>query len=109
MMQATGSFFPLIRTRLDRKGKNGFNVFSFVKRIIELGLMVKVSAILLAAGESKRMGVSKLALLWGAETVLEHCLHVLLRSRVMEVVVVLSDRTRDLKDLLRGPRVKLAM
>jgi molybdenum cofactor cytidylyltransferase len=71
--------------------------------------MVKVSAILLAAGESKRMGASKLALSWGKETVLEHGLHVLLQSRVMEVVIVLSDRTRDLKGLLRGPRVKLVM
>ena len=71
--------------------------------------MAKISALLLAAGESKRMGASKLALPWGKETVLEHCLHVLLHSRVMEVVVVLSDRTRDLKNLLRGPRVKLVM
>ena len=71
--------------------------------------MVKVSAILLAAGESRRMGTSKLALPWGRETVLQHGLHVLLQSRVMEVVVVLSNRTRDLKSLLRGPRVKLVM
>jgi molybdenum cofactor cytidylyltransferase len=71
--------------------------------------MTKISALLLAAGESKRMGASKLALPWGRETVLEHCLHVLLQSRVMEVVVVLSDRTRDLENLLRGPRVKLVM
>jgi molybdenum cofactor cytidylyltransferase len=71
--------------------------------------MVKVSAILLAAGESRRMGTSKLALPWGRETVLQHGLHVLLQSGVMEVVVVLSSRTRDLKGLLRGPRVKLVM
>lgn len=71
--------------------------------------MVKISAILLAAGESKRMGRSKLALPWGKETVLKHGLRVLLQSRVMEAIVVLSDRTRDLKGLLRGPRVKLVM
>jgi molybdenum cofactor cytidylyltransferase len=41
--------------------------------------------------------------------VLEHGLRVLLESRVMEVIVVLSDRTRDLKGLLRGSRVKLVM
>ena len=38
--------------------------------------MVKVSAILLGAGESKRMGANKLSLPWGEKTVLEHCLEV---------------------------------
>jgi molybdenum cofactor cytidylyltransferase len=71
--------------------------------------MGKVSAILLGAGESKRMGASKLALPWGKETVLEHALHILLQSKVMEVIVVLSDRTKDLESLLRGPRIKLVM
>ncbi len=71
--------------------------------------MGNVSAILLAAGESKRMGASKLALPWGKGSVLEHALHVLLKSKVMEIIVVLSDRTKDLEGFLRGPRVKLVM
>jgi len=71
--------------------------------------MKKISAILLAAGESKRMGVNKLALPWGRKTVLEHCVDVLLRSKIMEVVVVLSDRTKALGDRLREPKVKLVM
>jgi len=71
--------------------------------------MKRISAILLAAGESKRMGVNKLALPWGRKTVLEHCVDVLLRSKIMEVVVVLSDRTKALGDRLREPKVKLVM
>jgi molybdenum cofactor cytidylyltransferase len=71
--------------------------------------MKKISAILLAAGESKRMGVNKLALPWGRKTVLEHCVDVLLRAKIMEVVVVLSDRSKALGDRLRGPKVKLVM
>ena len=55
------------------------------------------------------MGVNKLALPWGRKTVLEHCVDVLLRSKIMEVVVVLSDRTKALGDRLRGPKVKLVM
>ena len=71
--------------------------------------MKKISAILLAAGGSKRMGVNKLALPWGRKTVLEHCVNVLLRSKIREVVVVLSDRTKVLAERLRGPKVKLVM
>ncbi len=69
--------------------------------------MVKVSAILLGAGESKRMGVNKLSLLWGRTTVFEHCLNTLLRSDVHEVIVVLGRKTADLRDSLQktGARV----
>ena len=71
--------------------------------------MRKISAILLAAGESKRMGVNKLALPWGRKTVLERCVDVLVRSNIKEVVVVLSDRTKALGNRLRGPKVRLVM
>ena len=71
--------------------------------------MVRIGAILLAAGESRRMGVNKLALPWGSKTVLERCVEVLVRSNIKEVVVVLSDRTKALGSRLRGPKVKLVM
>jgi len=71
--------------------------------------MIKVSAILLGAGESKRMGVNKLSLPWGKKTVLEHCLNTLLRSSVKEVVLVLSDRTKWMEGPFRGRRVKVIM
>jgi molybdenum cofactor cytidylyltransferase len=48
-----------------------------------------VSAVLLGAGESKRMGRNKLSLPWGRKTVFEHSLGTLLQSHVREVVVVL--------------------
>jgi molybdenum cofactor cytidylyltransferase len=68
--------------------------------------MLKVSAILLGAGESKRMGVDKLSLPWGKETVLDHCLETLLKSEVKEVIVVLSPRDKMLKGLSQRRKVK---
>jgi molybdenum cofactor cytidylyltransferase len=69
--------------------------------------MTRISAILLAAGESKRMGTNKLSLPWGRKTVLEHCLRVLLSSQVGEGWVVLNKQTWELGQRLRGPRVTL--
>jgi len=70
--------------------------------------MVRVSAILLGAGESKRMGVNKLSLPWGKKTVFEHCLDTLLRSNVKEVIVVLNHRNKRMIQF-RGKRVKVIM
>jgi molybdenum cofactor cytidylyltransferase len=56
-----------------------------------------ISAILLGAGESKRMGVNKLSLPWGKKTVFEHCFNTLLRSKIKEVIVVLSDRSKEIR------------
>ena len=69
--------------------------------------MVKVSAILLGAGQSKRMGANKLSLPWGRETVLEHCLNTLLKSMVEEVVLVLSDQTKRMEGRFRGRGIKV--
>jgi len=68
--------------------------------------MLKISAILLGAGESKRMGVDKLSLPWGKETVFDHCLETLLKSEVKEVIVVLGPKDKRLKGLSRGRKVK---
>jgi molybdenum cofactor cytidylyltransferase len=65
-----------------------------------------ISAILLGAGQSKRMGVDKLSLPWGKKTVLEHCFEALLGSDVQELVVVLGIRNGGLKNLLQGQKVK---
>ncbi len=64
--------------------------------------MVRISAILLGAGESKRMKLNKLSLPWGSETVFEHCFKTLLRSRVNEVIVVLNPETEGMKRLFKG-------
>ncbi len=68
--------------------------------------MLKISAILLGAGESKRMGGDKLSLPWGRQTVLEHCLKALLNSEATEVVVVLRPRDKMFKGLSRNRNVK---
>jgi molybdenum cofactor cytidylyltransferase len=56
-----------------------------------------ISAILLGAGESKRMKVNKLFLPWGRETIFEHCFNTLLRSRVKEIIVVLNPQNEGMK------------
>ena len=56
-----------------------------------------ISAILLGAGESKRMKVNKLSLPWGRETVFEHCFNTLLRSLVQEIIVVLNPQNEGMK------------
>lgn len=66
-----------------------------------------ISAILLGAGQSKRMGVDKLSLPWGRKTVLEHCFETLLRSEVQELVIVLGVRNKGAKNLFRGRKVKV--
>jgi molybdenum cofactor cytidylyltransferase len=49
-----------------------------------------ISAIVLAAGEARRMGETKQLLPWRGKTVLEHVLDTLLSSSVDEVVLVLG-------------------
>ena len=68
-----------------------------------------ISAVLLGAGESKRMGVNKLLLPWGRKTVLEHCFETLLRSKVQEVVIVLSYPNKEIKNLFQGAKVKIVV
>ena len=62
---------------------------------------MRISAVLLGAGESRRMGRDKLILPWGKRTVFEHCLDILLLSRVREVIVVLGRRKKALEPLVR--------
>jgi molybdenum cofactor cytidylyltransferase len=71
--------------------------------------MSKISAILLGAGESKRMGVDKLSLPWGKKTVFEHCLENLLKSKVKEVIVVLGPKDQRLKGLSQSRKVKVVV
>jgi molybdenum cofactor cytidylyltransferase len=66
-----------------------------------------VSAILLGAGESKRMGENKLLLPWGKTTVFQHCLEAHLRSKAKEVIVVLSARTKRAVGEVKGNKVKV--
>jgi len=68
-----------------------------------------ISAILLGAGESRRMGVDKLSLPWRRRTVLEHCFETLLKSEVQEIVVVLGPRNKRVKDQFQGGKTKVVV
>jgi molybdenum cofactor cytidylyltransferase len=70
---------------------------------------MKISAILLGAGESKRMGCDKLSLPWGRRTILDHCLQTLLRSKVKEVIVVVNERTERIIRHRSEKKVKVVM
>ena len=65
-------------------------------------------ALLLAAGESTRMGELKALLPWEGRTLLEYQAAQLLQSPVREIVVVLGHRARELRSFLarRQPRLR---
>jgi molybdenum cofactor cytidylyltransferase len=56
-----------------------------------------ISAILLAAGESRRMGRFKQLLQLGDKTFVEHCVETLLASRVDEIIVVTGHRESEVR------------
>jgi len=68
-----------------------------------------VSAILLAAGESKRLRMPKLLLPFGKSTVLEQTIDNLLNSMVDEVIVVLGYRAEEMMKKLANRPVKIAI
>ena len=68
-----------------------------------------ISAIFLAAGESKRMGKPKLLLPFGRSTILEQAIDNLLNSRVDEIIVVVGDRAQKMIDKIASRPVKIAI
>ncbi|MEJ2553960.1 MAG: nucleotidyltransferase family protein [Gammaproteobacteria bacterium] len=65
--------------------------------------MSTVSAILLAAGESRRMGITnKLALAVDGEPLLRHKVKTLLAADLVELVVVLGHEAQQAQSLLQG-------
>jgi len=68
-----------------------------------------ISAILLGAGESKRMGMNKLSLPWKKKTIFEYCLKSLLGSNVDEVIVVLNKKIKRPIHLLQDRKVKVVI
>lgn len=70
--------------------------------------MSRIGAILLAAGESRRMGdLNKLSLPVDGEPLLVRSARVLLASRVASVTVVLGHQARELRRLLAGLPVRV--
>ncbi len=57
----------------------------------------KIVALVLAAGESRRMGEPKQLLPWGDHTIIEQIVSALARSPVDEIMVVLGHRTDEVK------------
>ena len=68
-----------------------------------------VSAILLAAGESKRMGKPKLLLPLGDSTVLENTIDNLLNSNADEVIVVLGANAQQMERVISNKAVKVVI
>ena len=68
-----------------------------------------VSAIVLAASESKRMGKPKLLMPLGNSTVLEQTIDNLLSSKVSEIVVVVGYRSQEMTRIIADRPVKIAL
>ncbi len=70
---------------------------------------IPVSALVLAAGESKRMGVPKQLLQVDGTTMLGKILDVLSRSQVEEIIVVVGHRAEEVVKSISGRPVKIAV
>ena len=68
-----------------------------------------ISAILLAAGESNRMGQPKQLLPFGQSTIVERTLDNLLNSAVSETIVVLGYREGEIRKTIAGKPVKIVI
>jgi molybdenum cofactor cytidylyltransferase len=66
-----------------------------------------ITAVLLAAGESRRMGEFKQLLRLGDKTFVEHCVDNLLASRVDEVLVVTGHREAEVRRAIANRPVKI--
>jgi len=69
----------------------------------------RVAAILLAAGQSRRMGAFKPLLPFGDKTVVESCLDYLHQGGVETIVVVLGHRADEVREKLAGRSVIFAL
>lgn len=65
-----------------------------------------ISAIILAAGQSKRMGQPKMLLPWGNGTVLTHVIAVFREAGVEDILVVTGGAKEQVERLVSGPGVR---
>ena len=68
-----------------------------------------ISGIVLAAGESKRMGRTKQLLAFGSSTILEHVVESLLRSKIGELILVLGHESGPIKARFEGVPIKMTL
>ena len=71
--------------------------------------MNDISAILLAAGRSRRMGAFKPLLPFGDSTVIERCLSNLRAAGVQDIIVVVGHRSEDIRKKLKALEVTFAL
>ena len=67
----------------------------------------KIVALVLAAGESRRMGEPKQLLPWGNHTIIEQIVGTLLQSPVDEIVVVVGHRADEVIAKLPNPKYQI--
>ncbi len=65
-----------------------------------------IAAILLAAGQSKRMGQPKMLLPWGEVTVIEHVISVFIKAGIEEIIVVTGGAREQVEEAIRGYPVR---
>ena len=70
---------------------------------------VYISAIVMAAGESKRMGKIKQLLPFGDSTIIEQVVSNILESNVTEVIVVLGHRAERIAPRIAGKPLKIVL
>lgn len=68
-----------------------------------------ISAVLLAAGRSRRMGAFKPLLPFGERSVVEACIDNLLKGGAEEIVIVVGHRAREVRDRLKHLQVRFAL
>ena len=78
------------------------NPVRFIYQGVKEGAGFDISAVILAAGESARMGRPKLALKIRGKTILEHALAPIAEAGIRDVVVVLSEENENLKARVPG-------
>ena len=73
--------------------------------------MINISCILLAAGESKRMGNPKLLLKLGKSNIINITLNNYLKSKIFEIIVVLGHEAKKIKDSIstQDKRIKFVV
>lgn len=67
-----------------------------------------IAAVVMAAGQSKRMGTPKMALPWGKTTVIGRVVSVLQESGIQEIVVVTGGDEDEVKRALSGASARIA-
>lgn len=69
---------------------------------------LQVSAIVLAAGSSRRMGSSKQLLPLGPKPVIRHCLDSIITAGILDIIVVLGASGEEIAAAVSGMPVKIA-